>query len=363
LHTTNFLSDLQFPHFINYNQCMDDHTPRRYLRDPLGRRLRGHRTSTGLKVREQKRDIALSVLFGGYRYLRSDMARRLLSKELRGANETRFKDRFTILFHETSTPYGQAYLDWPEQQDTYYNARYTSGIFEQGAGAAMCLAKHGITPEPRDFFKRSHEDGQFPHSLNVCDTIASIEAGFVDNPKFRLITWQEIFAKAPVPSRAFPVTVSYTFPGKRSPETHSFNLIPDNLFGIEYVRPDGSTEPMYFAHEAECKNRVCTTTFKSNSWMKKYLGYRYVLKHRLYEKRLGLPNLHILTTPPTWARVETMTEFIMQVTDGKGSTPFFFHPMPVISYKYPERKFPPVPYLFTDPLHRAGHPPIHLNQL
>jgi hypothetical protein len=339
--------------------------PRRYLRDPLGRRLRGHRTPTGVKVREQPRDIAIAKLLGDYRFLRSSMIWALLPKDVRGGSYRKFQKRLTTLFHETDTPYGNAFLDWPEQQDAYHNARYTSGIFATGKGAEKCLGKHEIAASPRDFLRQTHPsaDGKFPHSLLICDTIASIEVGLAGKPDIRLITWGEIFAKAPVKSRAFPVTISYQFARKKRWESISFKLIPDGLFGIEYTQSEGAKKYVFFALEAECKNRVDPTNLEQTSWLKKYLGYRYILKHRLYHKRLGLPHLYILTTTPTQARIDTMKQIIMDNTDQRGSTPFFFHPMPVLSYRYPQMKSPPVPNLFASPLQRAGHPIIRLDEL
>jgi hypothetical protein len=345
------------------NVCTSE--PRRYLRDPLGRRLRGHRTPTGVRVREQPRDIAVAKLLAEYRFLRSSMIWSLLPRDVRGGSYRKFQKRLTTLFHETETPYGAAYLDWPQQQDAYHNARYTSGIFAAGQGAEKCLARHGIAAAPRDFLRQTHPsaDGKFPHSLLICDTIASIEAGLADNPKVRLITWGEIFAKAPVKSRAFPVTVSHQFGRKKRRESSSFKLIPDGLFGIEFTQSDGRKKYVFFALEAECKNRVDATDLEETSWLKKYLGYRYILKHRLYLKRLGLPHLYILTTTPTQARIDTMKQIIMDNTEQRGGTPFFFHPMPVLSYRYPQMKSPPVPNLFASPLERAGHPAMRLDEM
>jgi hypothetical protein len=77
----------------------------------------------------------------------------------------------------------------------------------------------------------------------------------------------------------------------------------------------------------------------------------------------GLPHLYILTTTPTQARIDTMKQIIMDNTEQRGGTPFFFHPMPVLSYRYPQMKSPPVPNLFASPLERAGHPAMRLDEM
>jgi hypothetical protein len=336
----------------------------RYNLDPLGRRLRGHRTPYGKDIIEQVRDIEIARITDRYRYVRSENIWKLLPEDVRGKDFGRFQDRLTNLFHEKMAKYDAPFLDWPQEQDAYHNSQYTSGVFEKGKGAKRCLVEHGIETQPRDYLSRVHpsSDAQFPHSLMICDALASVEIGARSDPYVRFVTWQEIYAKAPKPTSAIPVSVSYKFPTSRKVHNKKFKLKPDALFGLEYTYPDTPKSYLFFALEAERKNRVRTTNLDQTSWLKKYLGYKYIIDNKLFKSHLGLPNFLVLTVAPTDARIKTMRDFVMEATNSKGSAPFLFHTLPVISYRYPGLKFPPMPDLYNEPYSRAGRDNFHINK-
>jgi len=96
------------------------------------RRSRMRRTSSGKKLALTERDFALFRVLAEYRYLRSTY----LYAFAKGASETRFKERLGDLFHE-------GFIDRPEKQWDFMDARSTPVVYELGERARRALAERG----------------------------------------------------------------------------------------------------------------------------------------------------------------------------------------------------------------------------
>lgn len=129
-------------------------------------------------------------------------------------------------------------------------------------------------------------------------------------------------------------------------------LIPDGLFGLEYVLADGTKGYRFFALEAERTNRVWCQNLRQASWLRKVLAYRDIARQRAFHSHLGLPNLLVLVVTPTESRIEAMRRLVTEVTEGRGSPMFLFHHIPVIGHGCPP---PAMPDLFAGPWARAGY--------
>lgn len=339
---------------------MDDHHAKRYPKDNLGRRIRGRRTPSGKRLVLQRRDIEILKLLRRYRFLRSTFIWQLLPPEHRGKSFKRFQDRLTDLFHETDTPHGGAYLDWPQQQRQAYNARYTASIYALSAAGEALLDDEGIAPDNLTDLVcggRMAVNREFPHSMMICDTLASIELGTRSEPNIRLVSWQEIMAKAPPRTRqadnpfAIPVEISHTFSNADTRAHEKFRLVPDGLFGLEYSLPAGKKLYRFFAFEAERRNRVNTGSLKGTSFLKKVLAYRAIIDTATHKTHFGIPNLLILTVAPTQARIETMKKMVFDLCDTAGSSSFLFRC--ISTQGYGDQIEPPTAHMFCEPWQRA----------
>ena len=106
----------------------------------------------------------------------------------------------TDLFHETDTLHNGAYLDWPRQQRETYNARYTASIYALSSAGEALLEDEDVQVNYLTDLVRSGRmavNREFAHTMMICDTLASIELGVQSEPNVRLVSWQEILAKAP----------------------------------------------------------------------------------------------------------------------------------------------------------------------
>lgn len=347
---------------------MINHPVRRYPKDALGRRIRGRRTPSGKRIVLQPRDIAIFKLLRRYRFLRSTFLWALLPSAHRGKSFKRFQDRLTDLFHETNTAHEGAYLDWPRQQRQTYNARYTPSIYALSPAGEALLDDEGIEiANVTDLIRsgRMAANREFPHTMMICDTLASIELGTQSAPNIRLVSWQEILAKAPEQTRhadnpfAIPVKISHAFPDAKMRVHEKFHLIPDGLFGLEYKLPTGQNLYRFFALEAERRNRVRTGSLKSSSFLKKVLAYRVIIDKAIHKTHFGIPNLLILTVAPTQARIETMKQTIFDIPGMAGGSEFLFRRISTMGYG--DQTEPSTSHMFDGPWERAGSTDFRLD--
>lgn len=101
-----------------------------------------------------------------------------------------------------------------------------------------------------------------------------------------------------------------------------FNIIPDELFGFHHARHGAS----YFALEADRGTMpVKRTDFSKTSIYKKFIGYQAAAKQGILKAKLAFPNLRVLFTVPTQARMETMVRINKEMDpQHKGFRMFYF---------------------------------------
>ncbi len=193
----------------------------------------------------------------------------------------------------------------------------------------------------------------FSHSMMICDTMASIELG-VMRSDCELVTWQEIVERANVPSpMKLPCNISYGFTNGQTVRASTF-LHPDGLFGIRYP----NKKVAFFALEAEHFNPIKPSNIDRASFLKKFLGYRDIIKTGAY-RQLGIPNLRILVVAPTSEKVKHMKELV--VDEVRQSNLFLFNHIPVQEeiFKAPA----PFPELFIREWQRAGKGAIKIHSI
>lgn len=157
------------------------------------RRSRMVRTRTGRRIELSPRDIQLFKLLARYRYLRSTYPYAFLG----GASETRFKERLGDLFHE-------GYLDRPQQQWEFADARCRPAVHKIGKGGLNALRACGLGLEGKENYAGAAAQRQFLHTLMCCEVLASIEIATRATEALRFIPWSEILARAPEATRTSP---------------------------------------------------------------------------------------------------------------------------------------------------------------
>jgi hypothetical protein len=235
------------------------------------------RTRTGKRIELTARDLEIFRQLRRYRYLRSSYLHAFAG----GASETRFKERLGDLFHE-------GFLDRPDQQWRFSDARSMPTLYELGEGARRVLCEREEDAEDGRTFFASNSHRQFQHSVLICDCLASIELSSLSRPALRFIPWTEILARVPDATKRVPVP--YRIPA--SPQT---SVVPDGLFGLEY-RNNGKSAYRFFALEADRGTMpIARSNTAQTSYLAKLAIYREVIERKVHRTHLGVPNLLVLS--------------------------------------------------------------------
>lgn len=208
-----------------------------------------------------------------------------------------------------------------------------------------------LNPKKGDFAGRD-----FPHSMMVCDVMASLEIGIKQNG-CELITFEEILERSP--NQSFSLPFKFTHNGV----TIKKKIIPDAIFGVRY--PDGKVS--FFALETERTSTLDPKNIKRSSSTKhKLLAYKDIMDKKTYKTDWGIPNLHVLFVFPSTSRLNTG---IRIATELFGSHPdFYFTEVPVqvtFADNIPVQEMlldapKPYPDLFTRDWLRAGLSPVRI---
>lgn len=279
-----------------------------------------------------ERDIEIFRALARYRYLRSTYLHAFAG----GASETRFKERLGDLFHE-------GFLDRPENQWQFAESRHRPVVYELGRGAKQVLAERGVFEAPRTFLSAGAHR-QFPHSVMICEVIASIELATHGAGSLSFIPWPEILARAPEKTRASPSP--YRIP------VSTGAVFPDGIFGLEY-RSEDRKSYRFFALEADRGTMPIVRSRKvETSYLGKLAAYRDILAHQVHRVRLGIPNLLVLTVATSEAR---MREIIRKLEERAGGNAAFLF-MAIAGDTRP------LPHLLLEPWVRAGFPPLRIDE-
>ena len=272
------------------------------------RRPRTKRTRSDLRLEITPRDVEIFKLLERYRYLSSTYIHAFVG----GASETRLKERLGNLFH-------QGYIDRPEQQWQMANCRYRPAIYEAGKLGRQMLRQKCIDAVESLTLLGKVAHHQFAHSVMICETMASIEIGVRDNPHLRLISWQEILAKAPERTRRsdrpfqIPLPISSSVGGIQ--EFRVPCIVPDGVFGLEYRLAERKAY-RFFALEIDRGTMpVARSDQNRTSYMGKLALYRQMASAASYKTHLGLPNLLVLTITIGELRLLEMLKRVAQTSD------------------------------------------------
>jgi hypothetical protein len=244
--------------------------------DSLSRRRRDRRTSTGKRITLQPRDLIWLGALQTHGPLPSHYLH-AFSKHI-ARSEKRARDRLTDLYNETETPDGGAYLDRPPQQFQTLRAQYQPLVYELGPAARKALRRLGLA---NDY--ATHAAGPWHHSFMVSSITASIELATLDRPDIVYIPGQRILERAKAKLR-YPV--SFREPGSGKQQT--IDLIPDALFGLEYLR-DGQKSYRFCLVEADrATEPTRASQFNRKSHLRNFLQYREYVGAGLYKQHLNL---------------------------------------------------------------------------
>lgn len=304
----------------------------------------------------EKREIL--ELLAQYKYLRSSSIQVLLPH--RG---------FIGLRRTLRTLFDIGLLTKPDEQRKGYNSLHSPDIYMLTPKGERFLLDRNISPKTITRLYRKMTEGpvrNFAHSMMICDTLSSIQAG-AKEAGVEFIPWTDVVARTDHPNpMKLPFSISHkqlkydaktrlwSIDPSGKHETVSDHAISDGLFGLRY--PDGNVS--FFILEAEHGTPVCSKTLHRNSYFRKFLAYRDIIKSEVYKDQLKIPNLRVLVVAPSANRISSMIN-VSELTVGSTNA-FLFHDIPVQEDLM--RAPPPFPELFTAELRRVGKGSVTLSE-
>lgn len=280
--------------------------------DSLGRRQRNKPVSTGKRITPQPRDLLWFEKLREHGPLTSTFLHEF-SKYDR-CNRKRALDRMTDLFNEDRTPDGGRYLHRPYQQFDTMDSRYKELVYANLEPAVKALKRLGHWEE-----YTAANSGPWRHQFMVSTITASIELATRQRQNINFIPQHLILERAETDLR-FP-TIIYPEQSKRGREV---DLIPDALFGLEYV--DGSKKTYrFFLVEADRGTEPSRASrFNRKSHLRNFLQYREYIGQKLYKSHLnltaGLLVLHVTKDQSTLNRMMDLGSDLFE----KGNTYMLF---------------------------------------
>ncbi|GLQ33864.1 hypothetical protein GCM10007939_01470 [Amylibacter marinus] len=199
----------------------------RKAKDSLGRRSRMKPQSTGKRIRLTERDLLWMQKIHEHGPLST---REILAfSEEGGQNKGRAQNRLTDLFNEENNTHGKPYLTRPEQQFMHIDARYNQIIYGLSKAGEKALKEAGLWS---DWVHKA--GGPFWHQRMVAQITAEIEIDCRRSTDRNYIQGWKVLERAQTRLRC-PVTFKDPTTGKTLTKT----LIPDQIYGIEYLTEDG----------------------------------------------------------------------------------------------------------------------------
>ena len=276
--------------------------------DTIGRRKRESRTSTNKRVTPQERDLLWFQKIHRHGPLSSTYLH-AFSKHIR-RNEKRSRDRLTDLFNEEQTPHNGPYLSRPFQQFNTYDARYQDLVYDLAPAAEAALKQNNMWSE----YTNGHS-GPWVHRYMVSCITASIELATLDDPTLEYIPQAVILERADTTLR-YPVPFKNPVTGK----TETKDLIPDAVFGLEYISEEGSKYRFFIVEADRGTEPTRSSRFNRKSHLRNFLQYREYVGQGLYKKHLKLTaGLLVLNVTSNSATMKSMIRLVDEMSKAGNS--------------------------------------------
>ena len=319
---------------------------------PPKRRLRYERKSTGKRVSTTDRDLIWFLALQRHGPLPSNFLL-AFTRDFR-SSYTRSLERLGDLYHESNTPHGGSYLDRPRQQWNA-TAKFERTVYELAPAAERALEERGLAPSGH-----VQHRAMYHHRLMVSCITASIELAAKEDPHLRFIAQDEILARSPNKTLSIPCVVTYTNPRTGNIQTLDALVVPDAIFGLEYV-VGGQRLYRFFMVEADRSHEpIIRANLLESSYLRKVLQYREVIGNGGYRRHFGMKASMLLLTVTTNARHMTgIMRMAQEVVGTAGCSYMLFRTAP----EFGDELHVPDPtggYL-TGPWVRPGHSAALIN--
>ena len=268
--------------------------------DALGRRCRTRPTPTGKRLTPQPRDLLWFEKLAEHGPLPS-LFLLAFAKDTH-ASEKRAKERLTDLFNEDRTPHRGAYLTRPAQQFRTLDARYNQLVYDLSPASVTALRKSGSAIRPA-------RSGPWQHSLMVSCITASIELACNESDDINYIPQSKILARAQASLR-WPTELCDPDTGA----TYRKDLIPDAVFGLEYLTQEGKRYRFYALEADRATEPLRSAEIHRKSFLRHLLQYEDYIEGDGYQEHLKLTApMMVLNVTTSEQRIRRMLDLTLEL--------------------------------------------------
>jgi len=316
--------------------------------DTLGRRKRNRPCSTGKRISPQRRDLLWFQKLHEHGPLPASFLHAFSHKICR--SRKRALDRMTDLYNEDRTPDSGRYLDRPYQQFDTYDSRYKELVYTLNEPAIRALKRFNQWEE-----HAGANTGPWRHQFMVSCITASIELATFERSDVNFIPQHMILERAETDLR-FKTVIQL----ENSKKGREVDLIPDALFGLEYV--DGTHKSYrFFLIEADRGTEPSRASrFNRKSHLRNFLQYREYIGQKLYKSHLdltaGLLVLHVTKDQKTIDRMLTLGDELYE----RGNTYMLFQSAEAFAGNFAPPK--PMQQFLERPWQRIGYKDFRIDQ-
>lgn len=159
------------------------------------------------------------------------------------------------------------------------------------------------------------------HTAEIAGFFASLEVACRKPNEISLLSFGDILAEAPEPTRALREPLRIKGREKGTNSRLPASVIPDGVFALSY--PDG-TAAHFFLELDRGTMPVMRKGLDRTSFARKLGVYLDAWKAGVFETQFGVRHWRILTVTPSRGRIETMVDAVKSLTGGNGSGLFLF---------------------------------------
>lgn len=295
---------------------------KRFQRDP----------TVSLKLTDRDRKIIKWIY--QHRFLSSELVFSLVEGSKQGILR-----RLHLLFHG-------GYLDRPKRQSIAFGNNH-SIIYGLGNRGANLLASEFDLPIETVDWTRKNRDSKdifLKHTLMVSRIMTVLRLACWKRSDVEFIEPDRLIKNRLKPPSIKTHNLSWRVSIKKGEygqkRNFSFNMIPDNVFGLRFKNNNSYREQYFFLEADRSTMPVRRTNFYRSSFYKKMLGYIASYKNELFSEYFGFKKVRVLTITKSDKRIKNMINVNKDLHDLRnGYNLFIFARDETINIQMPERTF------------------------
>ncbi len=267
-----------------------------------------------------KRDVDILLALEKYRFLTTDHLMALTSTTSKQGITRRLRELFDA-----------KYVDRPRaQMHAMAYSEKRPMVYALGNVGADLLSNRFQMRLPDIYWtekNRRVKEKFVEHTLGIADFMVAMENECRKAGNKRIISRDEILANAPEHTRRKRDPFRWQTRINWNNEWHDIAIVPDAVFGIEYIdKPEGKNKAYFFVEIDRGAMPILRRDIRQTSFSRKMHSYADTFERKLHSENFGIKNFRVLTVTTSQERIETMIgAFESEVADIAPVGMFLFH--------------------------------------